>query len=556
MPADAALDHQKDVPVTQMKRNARQPTLPRSRAVATVAVAFATASGGCFTSSSGGGTPDASFAPDGESFDSQANETGPEDASVADATTETSAQDSSTGPAPEAAADTSVPVDAGIDAPADAPADAGSISIGVVVVNRGGLESGIPIVWSDATGATVDQSTTDSSGAATTTNPAATTVTAVMGGAFQPYLYTETGLTNGQVVYVADEATIVNDSRTYTITVPSYPPISTIDSGAASEYDIWLGGTFTGGTPPLHVPVQINYWEDVGVTLTGSTPDVVVPVVVQAFDSNGNFLAYASSIWPLASTPDGGAYTVNLPNAWDMNLSRQSFIVDTGDAGLIPSAAYNEVASGALMPPPTYTSGGVVVYTRPDFGQSIQVEASFSTTPTSGFAGVSIAAMAPEPTAAGTFTLDASGIAGAPTIASALQSYATAGAPSVTWTMQNGTLSSATAIVAIARWTTTPFDGGTQYGSWTIVTPPPSAASITGPALPASLGQYLPTTSSTPYSMQLLGVVGQTAFPTYASFVPAASVLQWVSTGAPAIAPYLPPLAGTGTVLVTGWSSQ
>ena len=39
MPADAALDHQKDVPVTQMKRNARQPTLPRSRAVATVAVA-------------------------------------------------------------------------------------------------------------------------------------------------------------------------------------------------------------------------------------------------------------------------------------------------------------------------------------------------------------------------------------------------------------------------------------------------------------------------------------------------------------------------------------
>jgi hypothetical protein len=543
--------------VTQMNRNARQPTLPRSRAVATVAVAFATASGGCFASSSGGGTPDASFTPDGESFDSQANETGPEDAAVADATMEASAQDSSTGPAPEAAADTSVPVDAGIDAPPDAPADAGSISIGVVVVNRNGLEPGIPIVWSDATGATVDQSTTDSSGAATTTNPAATTVTAVMGGAFQPYLYTETGLTNGQVVYVADEVTIVNDARTYTITVPSFPPISTIDSGTPSEYDIFLGGTFTGGTPPLHVPLQIDQQGDVGMRLTGSTPDVVVPIVVQAFDSNANFLAYASSTWPLASTPDGGAYTVNLPNAWDMNISQQSFIVDTGDAGLIPSTAYNEVASGVLIPPPTYTVGaGKVVYTQPDFAQSIQVEASFSITPTSGFAGVSIAAMAPEPTAAGTLMLDASGIAAAPTIASALQSYATAGAPTVTWTMQNGTLSSATAIVAIARWTTTPFDGGTQYGSWTIVTPPPSAASITGPALPASLGQYLPTAQSTPYSMQLLGVVGQTAFPTYASFVPAASVLQWVTTGAPAYAPFLPPLAGTGTVLVTGWSTQ
>ena len=518
---------------------------------------------GCFSSSTPTPVVDAST-------DATADDAGPE-ASAQDAplNPETSPADAPSADAPStdaAAADATVPADAGAgaDAGSEAAADGGVARLAVVVGAPTGLESAAPVVWSDATGAVVDTSTTDAQGRATTSAPTAVTVTVVLGTPLAPMLYTVMGLTTGETLPVVDVTQLVaHSSATVHVYIPAYPPQGSIEA-AAPEFSDFVGDTFGGGAAPVTLPVYVN--NGVGVIQTDAGYVASIPTIAEIYPSGGTPpLGYAWTSAPLPpydAGTDAGTETVALSSAWSTNYHQEQTALSGWDGGGVMTTTFSEVIDGLLMGMDNYNlapgnpAPGEVQYsyTHPDLEQGYQIETTFTTgMPADGNYAVTFIGAGPPLTADTVITFDTTALGSAPYIASTGVVASAAGQPVFSWTLGSGDLSAATAIVFTGAWVAT-VGGQSQSGQWTIVSPGTSAASLTPPKLPAALAQYANPSGANGGYGALYAVQGGTEFPDYASFIPGASVFLRMVCGAGS--PTYPVLAGTGTSVITSKSTS
>ncbi len=505
---------------------------------------------GCFSSNNPGSVGDASTdaTQEAEGPDAPSPEASPADATTTDATP---AADS----AAEASSDGSGPV---TDAGAEAAAEAGSSLLAVVVGAPRGFEPGVPVVWSDATGAMVDQSTTDAQGRASTSAPTAVTVTVVLGTPLAPTLYTVMGLTAGETVPVVDVTQLVaHAAATVHVYIPAYPPQGAIEASSPG-FANWVGGTFGGGAAPVTMPVTVN--NGVGVVQTDAGYVAAIPTLSEMYTSGGTPIGYAWTSAPLPPYDAGteaGTETVTLSSAWSTSYHLEQTALSGWDGGGAVTTSFAEAFDGLLIPIDNYNlapanpAPGEVqyAYTHPGYAERYQVETTYTTGRLSdGNYAVTFIGAGPPLTADTVITFDATALGTAPYIASTGVVASAAGQPVFSWTLGSGDLSAATAIVFTGAWDAT-VGSQSQSGLWTIVSPGTSATSLTPPHLPASLAQYANPSGGRGGYGALYVVQGQTEFPTYTSFASGASAFLRMTCGA--LAPTYPVLAGTGTSVIT-----
>jgi hypothetical protein len=486
----------------------------------------------CFSNSSGGGGGGASFdaSADSPEFDSSMPDSAPAEAG------EEAAAD--------APVDTAMIVEAATDSGADvvdAPPDVGPAPITVAVVGFKGPEQGVTVVYGDATGAVQTTATTNAMGLAMTVLPAKNMVTVVLGTPSTPSLFTAIDVPPGATFVVVDQppsSTLFNQFASLDA-IPTTPVLTGVSSyqvmtGRVSGWNGMLPGTFwLGGNP-----------SSIGIGTFGSTVGAAFPMLVEADDATGNLLGYAfSKVNGLSMLDDAGYADVAITGSWATAGTNQLVAVTQPDGGsIIPNLLYSEVADGVLIPQTPRASvdaGGEPLFvTHPGFADFVQGEASS----VSGNGATATATRGKAPTKDGTMTLDLSGFPGAPAITGANATASAAGQPSVSWTLGSGTLASQTAVLAMMNWSAL-VDGGSQNGTWTLIAPGTSAASVTGPLLPSGSG-FAPATTGLNVS-SFFAIAGQTSMPTYGAVLPIMSTLYGQS--ACFTTPYFPALPGDGT---------
>ncbi len=453
----------------------------------------------------------------------------------------------------EASADVGLEAAPIVDAPVDVPVEAAPQPITVVVAGNSGPESGIDVVWGDATGAVVGSPVQTTNGTAVTLLPNVTMATVLFGTAGNSSAYTIMGLQPGDTAYVAD-----GSGPTPTVNVTALPASPPFDAGVVDQ-SLTIGGCsqyFPSGLP-YTLPLSGFGPPCIGLQAMGSTFVPALPSLVQFYDASFNVLGFAYASQPLlALMPDDvGLLDYAITGSWSTATTQQLVdVVYPADAS-IPSVnlTYSELLDGVLTPVP---QGAVpadagpgaftLATTHVGIAQAVQVEALVGN---SGMGGENIAVVtrAPAPTASGTVTIDTSPIRILPTFTQGTISGSTQ--PVVSWTLASGDLSAATGVIAALSWRQ-PLDGGGFSGaSWTIISPGTAASSLTAPQLPASLSGYAPAGSGAVLTAQQVAVVyGQTAMPTYASMLPIASMIR--ANPCSVQTPIMPPMPGAGTAML------
>jgi hypothetical protein len=449
------------------------------------------------------------------------------------------------------------PTDSGVEAAPieDAPVDSTPAVLTVIVGGPFGPEQGIPVVWSDSSGAVVATSTTDASGAASTVAPSVSTLTVVMGTVAAPALYTAEGVSLGQTIVVADESSLVQ--TTYPVNVTSVPTSPTLgDGGPLNEVEV--NGTCGGSA--VGAQINLGTGQDdqacIGVFEAAGAVHAGFPLLVIAEDSLDNELGYAFSNTNGLVSPDGGddggPIDVALGGTWQTTETSQTVSALATDAGLASQVLFSEVADDVLNPlqgstPPDDAGPGALVFrTHPGFASAVQAEADYFYS--TGIGGTVIASSSPPPTTSGTITLDTSAAGTAPVFASVTPSF-TGAQPTISWTMSSGTVASATVLVAVTSWNAEIDGGGTQSGKWTIVSPGIAGSTLTAPLLPAALSAYRQQGSESYGGTLVTAVEGGSALPSYASALPMTSLLQLENFACGMPIPAAPPIPGVGTVV-------
>ncbi len=489
----------------------------------------------CFSPGSGGNGPNTSFDSGITEFDSTADAE-PADASPVEAATDVSLE--------------AAPI---VDASIDVPSEAGPNPITVVVAGYTGPESGINVVWGDATGAVVGSPAQTANGAAVTLLPDVTMATVLLGTPGNSLAYTIMGLRPGDIAYVADRS-----GTTPTVNVTallSSPPFDagvfdqSLTIGACNQY-------FPNGLP-YTLPLSGFGSPCIGLQAVGSTFVPALPSLVQAYDANFNVLGFSYMSQPLLSlTPDdAGLLDFTFSGSWSTATTQQLVnVVDTTDAGT-PSVnpTYSELFDGLLTPallsalpadagPDTFA----VATTHVGIAQAVQIETLVSNSAMGG-ENIAVATQGPPPTASGSVTIDITATHTLPTFTNGSISGSTQ--PVVSWTLASGNLSAATGVVAALTWRQPLDGGGFGGGGWTIISPGTAASSLTAPQLPASLSGYAPAGSGAILTAQQVAVVyGQTAMPTYASMLPIASMIR--ANPCSVATPVMPPMPGAGTAML------
>ena len=492
----------------------------------------------CFSNSSGGGGgPSFDASTDGAEFDSSTVDSEPA----------------------EAGQDSPAPVDAVADVALDVPADVPVLTpVTVTVLGALGLESGVTVVYEDSTGAVTGTGTTNALGSASKVVPAGSMVTVLLGTAAAPNLYTAMGVQPGNNVVVVDWASATALANLYAnvTAIPTSPALP-----AVSSYAVIMGGCNQGwvGTVPG------SFWLTasppcIGIGQFGASFGAAFPLLVEADDMLGNLLGFAfSKNNGLSMLDDAGMADVALTGTWSSSTTTQALAVTTADGGTMPATlVYSEIADGLLNPLSQYldadAGGNQVVHTHagtPAFADFVQLEAS-----TINIAARAIAWRGPPPTADGTATIDVSAFATAPTITNASVAITTPGQPTVSWTLSQGSLASVTGLVATTNWSASLPEGGTQFGTWTIVAPGTAQTSVTAPALPSASSGFAPASGASTNMTDFYAVDGNTATP---SAIPTYGDLLLISTtlypqSACFFAPYLPALPHNGTAALTVWA--
>jgi len=471
----------------------------------------------CFSQSSGGGGVTFDASNDSPSFDSSMPESEAPEASQ------------------DAPAETSPIVDSGVDAVKDVVSEPSGPPVTVTVVSASGAEMGVLVVFQDDTGNVLGTPTTDANGTAAVVVPAGSSVTVVSGSPSAANLYTVLDVTPGMSFVVPDWSSAPSPTVQLT-SVPSPSP----DGGV--EFFWFMGGfaTMTFPSVPFEEPLSLTSDQrPYGIGHFGSTVGGALPTLVESVTAGGSVLGWAGvKDQPLAPLDDAGLLEVNVGGSWNTTSFTENVTVDEGDASVISSGSYfEEAADGVLLP----IWGGPYA-THPGFADFAQGEADIGS---NGFAQVVVTRI-PTPAANGTLTIDASNIGSLPVISNAGVSL-TAGQPTLSWTLSQGSSAGATGVVAQASWSATLPDGGAQVGSWTVVSPSNAGGSVTAPLLPTALAAYGPAAGAT-FSVQNMWLVsGQTGVPSYADLVGMAGSFWSIPTTGCISGPFAPPLPADGT---------
>jgi hypothetical protein len=460
----------------------------------------------CFSSGSSGSGGGADFdASEDVTFpDAPGEEAGP-DVSMADTSTEM----------------TPPPHDASVDVPtAPDASEAAPAAVSIAVFGASGPEQGITIVYEDATGAVVGTpATTGTTGMVSQVLPTgATMITALLGTAAAPNVYTVMGVQPGDTIVVPDFASLVPfASGTAQVNdLPTTPPANT------TSYDAFAGSCSNASAMPP-IPVGLSSGTGglgcIGLGSFGGSYGAAVPMLVEAIDANGNVLGFTFQKNNPLSAFDAGLLSLSLAgDTWSTSVTTQNLVVtNLPDGGAAPSTAASESADDILHVLPLYFltddagATNTQVTTHVGYADTLQAEA-WSTPNYQWFVATATAAAAP--TANGTITIDATPLGVVPQITATNSDTTTPARPTLSWTTAGGSLASTTTgLIASLAWAL-PLDGGAYlYGNWTIVAPS-SATSLQAPALPASASAFQPPPGAS-FQPVLQGLVG-TAVPSYA----------------------------------------
>ncbi len=359
----------------------------------------------------------------------------------------------------------------------DARADDGAASapVTVTVTVAGAPEAGVTVVFHDATGAAIDAKLTGSDGKASRVVEAGGQVTVAMSGPGRRHLLTFVGVKPGDVLQAVDEthASIVTEA----ITLPVAPP--------SPNQSIYVG--------------QCNQFTTTGAAVIDIAPDCIhgstFPVL--AF-SNANPRAFTfkkGNSVAVASVTGLPAWTTTVGN-FDVDLAH---VATLPDAGAVPYVFITHIADGdpfhdSLAPP---KEGANYFVTYPGYADSIQAEIDVTEVLAPPYdALMALTASADRGAATRTTAaLDVSLLL--PRFTQAKLDTSAPGRPQLSW----ATASPLTGVAAVdgggatINWTTT-LDGSDELGTWSFVLPP-DMTSLHAPALPSSLGAWLPTAAST-----------------------------------------------------------
>jgi len=421
---------------------------------------------GCFSASSGGGSP--------PGFDAAQN-----DAEFDSGTTPETSVDSST-------MDVTV-----MEASVDAPVEAGPQPVTVVVTNAAGAEQGVPVVFQQASGAVIASATTNAAGIVSQLQPAGVQVTIVLGTSAAPSLFTIEQVAPGDTLAVYDRSADVTNGQ---VSVDSWsdagPP------GTASyEVDVGSCNTFGAG-PPL-------------VVFLGTACPVAgqFPVLVTSRDINGAALGYA---WQKGNTlpGDGGVAHVAVGGAWSTTTDTLTLTTDSpppfaaanSDNGYL---GFSAIVNGMGTEGANSYFGGIgaddggVTWPFPyadGYPEHLQTEANVTNYGTSASGnGVTISAIATRGAGdAGSATTNLAISQLLPPIQTAsIDATTNPVQPTVTWDIGDaGSVATTDGVVVAFTWSGND-DGGFVNGIWTIVAPP-TASSVQVPALPAAQADHAP----------------------------------------------------------------
>jgi hypothetical protein len=486
---------------------------------------------GCFSSGSSGGpqtTFDAGF--DAAEFDSSV-----EDSPVMEAAAEAS---------PEASApqDSSAPADVSVDT-----YDAG-VPVIVVVQGASGPESGVTVVYADATGNPLGTQTTDATGRASRVVAAGSSLTVLLG---DPNVYaaptTILGVEPGDVLTLVDWGSM-----------PSTPIQVTAQTPFTGAADYLASVTQVAVQSPLPVsltPAAGPGGFDLGAQ--GLVLPLSFPLLLDARDTNDDPLGYLySKASPFPSVSgDATAGTIALGGTWSTTYTTQTVSITNLPDGGEPfggfQAAMNEAVAGTLTQNPSAGTNAFTTHVGfPDFEQ-IEVSSSEYYT-----GAIALATAVATPTADGASTIDLTPLGSIPAITSASIDSSVPAQPSVTWGTSWGSLSAMTGIVVFASWSGGAPDAGASSGMWTIVSPGTSQTTLQAPPLPSAQSAWAPGVGASfvgNNSGNVWGVIGS-ALPTYAAVRAATSAFR-VEGECQNYGPFVPALPAAGTSLAITMST-
>ncbi|HXQ94695.1 MAG TPA: hypothetical protein VN864_05970, partial [Thermoplasmata archaeon] len=240
--------------------------------------------------------------------------------------------------------------DSPVDSPPDAVVEAGPAPVVVTVVGIGGLEASVPIVYGDSTGAVSATGTTDANGQASKVVPAGSMITAVMGTAANPWLYTVMGVEPGDSLLVIDRT--LPASASFPVQFDGLPtPLPVIDSGSPN-YVVYAGGCTNYGMS-WSLDLASNS-QCIGIGRLGPTLGPAYPLLAEAYDNSSpqNLVGFAfQKDNPLSPLDDAGVLDPVLPGPWSTASTTQTLTgVNVPDGGLSYYLQLSEVADGLQTP--------------------------------------------------------------------------------------------------------------------------------------------------------------------------------------------------------------
>jgi hypothetical protein len=491
------------------------------------------------------------------------------DAAPMDATTPPQDATVPTEAAPEAA---------GPEASAEAAVEAGPSPVKVTIVNHLGPEPGVYIVFQDVNGNVVDTAMTDATGTVTQALGSATQVTALMGSTPPPESFAVVH-TDGLTLEAG--VVIPPPTNVQLVTVQGVEPGDTLTLSDPSDTTYANATVSVDGVPDGGPPGTQSYAVAVGSCLGYSDESVnfpsmvylsadcesngTFPVLVTAVDGNNRNLGYA---WQYGNTipSDGGTAHVVVTGSWSTATSNQTITADSVLPSDNLSSAYSELADNVASPvsnPLTVedASASATFTGHPGYPTAIQNEVALTAYGEGSLAVSAIATRGPFDADSGaTFDLSTA----LPLITSAIQDAGIPASdadvppssqPYVAWSSDAGSLAPVSGIVVQVNWYN--YQSQQTSGAWTIVVPP-TATSVTAPALPPQLAGWWSPSSDANFNYEPLVVAVQsTALPTYTAFrnqfatLPVTS--NYVNNGG---GPFVPPLPAAGTVRVTAIATQ
>ncbi|HEX3771927.1 MAG TPA: hypothetical protein VHV30_13720, partial [Polyangiaceae bacterium] len=413
---------------------------------------------GCFSGDDNAGSP---------GIDADVDSAVPEDSSLPDVTTppmEASAEAAT--PAPDAG-------DAGGGATPDvAEEPAPPLGVTIVVLGPGGPESGVTIVFDDASGAFVSQAMTDASGRVTQVLAPNSMVTAVLGSADLANLVTVTGVQPGDTLTAIDGSP--QPSVEVQVTDPPSPPDGT-NALIVNAGDCAGSAEIDGNNPPVLVE---NMSAPFCIGPTGQ-----FPLLSLATDGENGTLGYTYQK-NFQITVDGGTSDITLSSAWQTQLGQETVSFTNAPDNLNPYVLLGQYASAVPYTssdsePNVVDAGGASSFeTYPGYSDFLQAEIQIQNETPGGATDQVMAIRSGAPTTAqpnGTIAFDLSQLL--PSITGVTVDATTPARPSATVTATSS-LASTSGMFVTLDWVDVP-DGGsgaTVRGRWLVVGPPSASA--------------------------------------------------------------------------------